>query len=116
PRPLRGRRRGRSGSTPAGEGALGLFVGRPWMRPCQMVPPLTALSPNRTYFGFPFGITRANTYRRRLLGSYTGVPVTPMFGYRSRQERSTLNGEVARSYGVPSEVCHFTAPVVAVSP
>src|SRR5215831_7362253 len=76
------------------------------------MPPLTASSANKTVFGFPFATTCANTYRRRLLGSYTGVPVTPMFGYRSRQERSTLNGEVARSYGVPSEVCHFTAPVV----
>src|SRR5258708_4151939 len=79
------------------------------MRARQMMPPFTASSANRTYFGFPRTTTCANIYKRWLLGSYTGAPVTPMFGSRSRHDLSARNGDVTRSYGVPTEVCPLSA-------
>src|ERR1700726_275266 len=76
------------------------------MRVCQTMPPFTALSANRTYFGFLLITTCANTYKLWLLGSYTGAPVTPKFGSRSWHDLSFRNGDVARSYGSnPPQSC-----------
>src|SRR5258708_2151432 len=80
------------------------------MRARQMMPPFTASSANRTYFGFPRTTTCANIYKRWLLGSYTGAPVTPMFGSRSRHDLSARNGDVPRSYAVPTHACPLSPP------
>ena len=53
-------------------------------------------------------LTSAMTYTEPVFGSYTGVEVMPMSGVRSSQ--------VVMWYGVPTEVFHTIAPVVAFSP
>ncbi len=69
--------------------------------------PLVMLSPNRWNPKFVF-LTIAMTYTEPVFGSYTGVEVMPMFGVRSVQ--------VVMGYGVPSDLLHRIAPVVAFSP
>ena len=83
------------------------LVGEPAISFLSVMAPVLTSSPNR-WNPQLVSLTSAITYTEPVVGSYTGVEVAPMSGVRS--------GQVVMWYGVPSEVRHRIAPVVASSP
>ena len=71
--------------------------------------PLYMLNPTRKWAGAPATSSSATAKISPRAASTTGVPVMPTFGLMSPQGRSP------DGTGVPTWVCHNTAPVLAAS-